>query len=119
MATRETIEAYIAAWNEADATKRMDLLNKCWGESATYADPMADVSGREGLAGLIGQFQSQMPGASIAITSGIDEHHGRIRFGWKLVGGSQEIEGIDVGRMTGDGQIESIVGFWGSPPPLA
>lgn len=119
MATKETVEAYIAAWNETDEAKRKELVAKCWAESGTYKDPMSDVAGRDGLVGLISQFQQQMPGAGISIVSGIDEHHGQIRFGWKLVGGPQELEGIDVGQVTADGQLAAIVGFWGSPPPMA
>jgi len=117
MATKETVEAYIAAWNETDEAKRRALIDKCWAENGTYTDPMADVSGRDALATLIVGFQAQMPGATIEITSGIDEHHGRIRFGWKLADGSQPMEGIDVGQVTADGQLASIVGFWGAAPP--
>src|SRR5712692_6545413 len=79
MATKETVEAYLAAWNEKDEAKRTKLLDKCWADSGTYTDPMSDVAGREQLAALIGQFHQQMPGAGIALTSAIDEHHGRIR----------------------------------------
>jgi hypothetical protein len=119
MATKETVENYVAAWNETDETKRRDLIAQCWADSGTYTDPVADVSGRDGLHGLISQFQQQMPGASIAITSGVDEHHGRIRFGWRLDGGPQAMEGIDVGQLSTDGRIQSIVGFWGASPPAA
>jgi hypothetical protein len=119
MATKDTVEAYIAAWNESDEAARRALIAKCWADSGTYTDPMADVSGTDGLNTLIIGFQQQMPGATIAVTSGIDEHHGRIRFGWRLVGGPQDLEGIDVGLLSGDGRLQSIIGFWGSPPPMA
>ena len=120
MDTRELVDTYIAAWNETDETKRRDLIEQCWNETGTYTDPMLDVAGRDGLFGAISGFQSQMPGASIDLTSGIDQHHDRVRFGWKLVGGPQEIEGIDVAQVAGDGRLASIVGFWGvNPPPPA
>ena len=89
MATKETIEAYMAAWNEPDEAKRAKLLDKCWADAGTYTDPMSDVAGREALAAVIAGFRQQMPGAGLAFTSGIDEHHGR---------------------------IESIIGFWGANP---
>jgi hypothetical protein len=116
MATKETVEAYMGAWNEKDEAKRTKLLDKCWADAGTYTDPMSDVAGREQLAALIGQFRQQMPGASLAFTSGVDEHHGRIRFGWKVVDGPQPLEGIDVGRIGSDGRLESIIGFWGANP---
>lgn len=117
MATKDTVEAYIAAWNETDADKRRALIDQCWADTATYTDPMADVSGRDALNTLIEGFHAQMPGATIALATNTDEHHGRIRFGWKLEGGPQALEGIDVGIINGDGKLESIVGFWGANPP--
>jgi len=117
MATKETIDAYIAAWNETNEETIIDLLRKCWAEDGTYTDPVSDVKGRDGLLTAITGFHKQMPGASIAVTSGLDEHHGRVRFGWKVVGGSQEIAGIDVGTLSADGKLLSILGFWGTNPP--
>ena len=60
-----------------------------------------------------------MPGARIEVTSGADEHHGRIRFGWKLTGAPQAMDGIDVGQVDADGRLLSILGFWGANPPAA
>jgi hypothetical protein len=117
MATKDTVEAYIAAWNEHDEAKRRDILSRCWSDAGTYTDPMSDVTGRDALFTLIDGFHQQMPGAAIALTSGIDEHHGRIRFGWTVNGSPTEISGIDVGKLAPDGRLEYIVGFWGSPPP--
>lgn len=116
MATKETVEAYMAAWNEADDGARRKLLDKCWADTGTYTDALADVKGKDELIAQIENFQKQMPGASIALTSAIDEHHGRIRFGWKVVNGPQPMEGIDVGVVSGDGKLASIIGFWGANP---
>ncbi|HUF53418.1 MAG TPA: nuclear transport factor 2 family protein [Dehalococcoidia bacterium] len=118
MSVQKTVEDYIAAWNEEDEAKRADLIAGCWAESGTYTDPMADVAGRDGLSQLIAGFHQQMPGARIKVTTGIDQHHDQIRFGWALQGG-QAIEGIDVGRLDGGGKLLSIVGFWGANPPAA
>ncbi len=119
MASKETVEAYLAAWNETDEGKQRRLIDKCWADSGTYTDPMADIAGREALVGLISQFHQQMPGGTIALASGLDEHHGHLRFAWKLVlaDGSTRLEGIDVGQLAPDGRLQSIVGFWGAPPP--
>lgn len=117
MATKEVVDAYIAAWNEKDETKRKQLIEQCWAQDATYTDPIADVKGRDGLAAAIAGFHAQMPDARIELTSKVDEHHGRIRFGWKLVNGPQPMEGIDIGQVAADGRLASIVGFWGANPP--
>lgn len=119
MATKETIDNYIAAWNETDEAKIKALLEKCWADDGTYTDPVADVKGRDGLLTAIKGFHAQLPGAAIAVTSGMDEHHGRVRFGWKVTGSPQAIAGIDVGTLAADGRLQSILGFWGENPPAA
>jgi hypothetical protein len=117
MATKDIIDAYIAAWNETDEAKIKQHLEKCWADDGAYTDPVSDVKGRDGLLGAINGFHAQMPGAAIAVTTGIDEHHGRVRFGWKVTGAPQEIAGIDVGVLAADGRLQSILGFWGENPP--
>src|SRR5712691_5203776 len=102
MATsKDSVNAYMAAWNEADLAKRRLLLEKAWADDGRYTDPMSDAQGREALIELISGFQSQMPGATVAIASGIDEHHGRLRFALNMNGldGSTRIEGIDLGML--------------------
>lgn len=116
--TKDIVTAYMAAWNEPDEAKRRSLLQKAWADNGRYTDPMSDAEGRDALVALISQFQKQMPGASITAASGVDEHHGRLHFAWKLQrsDGSTQMEGIDIGQLAGDGRIQSIVGFFGAPP---
>jgi len=119
--TNEVVHAHMAAWNEKDEGKRRQLLDKAWTDDGRYTDPMSDAPGREALVALISQFQQQMPGAGILPTSGIDEHHGRLRFAWKMTApdGSTGMEGIDIGQLAEDGRLASIVGFFGPPPAAA
>ena len=119
MATKETIQAYMTAWNETDEGKRRELLATAWADGATYTDPMAHAAGIDEVIALVSQFQSQMPGATIVQTSGVDEHHGRLRFGWAMKGpdGGTRMEGIDIGELAEDGRIRSITGFFGPLPP--
>jgi len=116
--TNEIVRAYMAAWNEKDEGKRRELLEKAWADAGRYTDPMSDAPGRDALIALISQFQQQMPGASITATSGIDEHHGRLRFAWKMTArdGSTGMEGIDVGQLAEDGRLQNITGFFGPLP---
>jgi hypothetical protein len=121
MGAKETVETYMGAWNEPDEAKRKQMIEDCWAESGTYTDPVADVTGREELSALITQVQVQIQGGSMVTTTGIDEHHNHVRFGWKLLAkdGATQMEGIDVGQLAPDGKLQSIVGFWGTNPPAA
>jgi hypothetical protein len=114
----EVVAAYVNAWNEPDTDARRRLLESAWGDGATYTDPTAHVAGRDALVAHIAGFQASMPGARIVATSGVDEHHGRVRFTWSLLGsdGSTVTEGIDFGEVGADGKLRSIVGFFGPPP---
>lgn len=114
----EVIAAYGAAWNEPDEARRRKLLDASWADGGVYTDPTAHVEGRDALAAHIAAFQRQMPGARIRSTSGVDEHHGRLRFMWAMDGadGKVAVEGIDFGELGPDGRLTRIVGFFGPPP---
>ena len=117
----KVLQAYGAAWSEQNESTRSGLLNEAWDEAGTYQDPTADVVGREALSAHIGDLLQKMPGARLSLTSGIDEHHGQLRFTWKLVGadGDLIVEGIDFGEVGEDGRLTKIVGFFGPTPPLS
>ncbi len=116
--TQQIVEAYGAAWNETDEAKRRGLLEKAWAGDGVYTDPQSHVEGRDALLALIAGFQSQAPGARIVPTSAADEHHGKVRFTWRMDGtdGKAVMEGIDFGELAPDGRIKRIVGFFGPPP---
>ena len=117
--TQQIVEAYGAAWNETDEAKRRGLLEKAWADDGVYTDPQSHVEGRDALLTLIAAFQSHAAGARIVPTSAADEHHGKLRFTWKMIGadGNTIIDGIDFGELAPDGRIKRIVGFFGPPPP--
>jgi SnoaL-like domain len=114
----EVVAAYAAAWNEPDAGVRRRALEKAWTDAGVYSDPTACVEGRDALVAHIAGFHAQMPGARIVLTSGIDEHHGAIRFTWALRAedGATVTEGVDFGELADDGRLRRITGFFGPPP---
>jgi hypothetical protein len=117
--TKEIVEAYGAAWNEADEAKRRALLELSWADDGVFQDPRDRAEGREALLALIAGFRQAFAGGSIDLTSGVDEHHGLLRFTWRIkdAGGKTLLEGIDFGELAPDGRIARIMGFWGPPPP--
>ena len=116
----ETVRAYVNAWNEPDSDKRMALLEIAWSETGMYVDPTVELSGREALSDHIAAMQAKRPGARIVLTSGTDEHHGQLRFHWRLdLGdGTQGAESVDFGMLDRDGRLSRIVGFFGAPPAV-
>jgi hypothetical protein len=115
------VGAYGAAWMDVDDAERRRLLEIAWSEDGVYQDPTADVSGREALVQHIAGFRKRLPGSKIVITSGVDHHHGKFHFLWKMIGpdGRTTLEGRDFGELDRDGRICRIAGFFGPPPPLA
>ncbi|MCW5622214.1 MAG: nuclear transport factor 2 family protein [Burkholderiales bacterium] len=109
---------YCAAWSEPEPARRLALLQKTWAEKGTYTDPTAIVEGRDALHQHIGKFFEQFPGAKIVLSSGVDVHHDKLRFGWQLVAGDGSIalEGMDYGELDENGLIQRIVGFFGPMP---
>ena len=115
------VSAYGAAWMDVGDAERRRLLEIAWSEDGVYQDPTADVSGREALVQHIAAFRKRLPGSKIIITSGVDHHHGKFHFLWKMIGpdGQTTLEGRDFGELDRDGRICRIAGFFGPPPLLA
>ncbi len=115
-----TVGNYMDAWNEADETARLALLDRCWSDRGRYVDPNVDLQGRTALAQHIGKVRAARPGARLEFVSGIDVHHNVVRFLWRLVraDGSVGDASIDFGEVDEDGLLVRIVGFFGPAPSL-
>jgi hypothetical protein len=114
----ETIDTYIAAWNETDPARRAELVQRAWTPGGAYRDPMLEADGAEAIDGMIAAVHEQFPGQRFRRVTGIDTHHGFCRFGWELgePEGAVTISGIDVGDLAADGRLVRVVGFFGDPP---
>lgn len=116
----DRILGYMAAWSEADEAKRGALLETCWGEQSLYSDPTGKLEGREALTRHIGGFLRRYPGHRFVLTSGVNQHHGWLRFSWALIkaDGRPVLEGCDFGAVGSDGRLQSITGFFGPLPAV-
>ncbi len=113
----EAVVTYGAAWNEPDDAKRAALLERAWTDDGVYLDPTGSAEGRDALVTHIGGFQTTMPGHTIDMTSGVDEHDRVFRFAWVMRNaGGDVLEGMDYGELADDGRISRIVGFFGPFP---
>jgi hypothetical protein len=78
------------------------------------------AAGREELSARIGHFLATNPGATVAIDSGIDEHHRYARFAFVARDGDRDgnviVLGMDFVALDADGLVTRIVGFSGPMP---
>ncbi|MBN2624078.1 MAG: nuclear transport factor 2 family protein [Acidimicrobiales bacterium] len=113
-----TVDAYIAMLNETDPQRRASLAEVAWTEDGSYVDPLLEARGHAGLSDMAAGVHAQFPGQRFVRTTGIDAHHGLVRFGWELGDGegTVTVAGIDVGVIAPDGRLSHIAGFFGPLP---
>ena len=80
----QTVQSYIAMWNETDAGERRELVAQTVTEDASYLDPVMAGAGIDGISEMIGGAQQQFPGHRFTLVDGPDAHHDRVRFSWSL-----------------------------------
>ncbi|MFF7635769.1 nuclear transport factor 2 family protein [Kitasatospora sp. NPDC008050] len=110
----ETVNRYLAIWNEADADKRAAAIAGLFTADAPYIDPLAAVAGHEGIAAVITGARDQFKGLSFELHGAVDTHHNIARFQWGLVteAGAEPIAiGFDVAVTDEDGRIKGVYGF--------
>src|SRR5262249_32712005 len=71
----ELAERYIAMWNETDPAARRALISEIWSEDGQYIDPLAEVSGHDGIDAVVAGAQAQFPGMTFRLASAVDAHH--------------------------------------------
>lgn len=120
MAIPDIIAAYDRAWNEPDAAVRRSLLETAWREDGELLEPRGAFRGRDAIIERVGGFQERFPGARVDISSGLDSHHGFVRYTWAMndAQGQRLLDGIDVCQIADDGKLQRVVMFFGPLPGL-
>ena len=113
-------DAYLAAWNEADPTRRAALLTEGWAEDARYVDPLMAGDGRERIGELIGAVHARFPGFRFERLGAAEGYADHVRFAWSLGPAGEEppIKGSDVVELDG-GRIRRVIGFLDQVPAAA
>jgi hypothetical protein len=113
--TTQTVDTYLAMWNEDDLTARAALIEKAWTPGGRYSDPVQEAQGHAALSAMVDGIHSHYPGQRFRRTTAVDTHHDEVLFGWELgvPGGDVTVAGIDVGILGADGRLERIIGFFG------
>jgi hypothetical protein len=114
------VDRYLAALNEPDAVRRRGLIEQAWTPHGSLTDPPLVGEGHDGLAAVGDALHEHYAGHRFERTSQVDEHHGRYRFAWALIGpdGSTAVTGLDTGILASDGRVGDVVGFFGELAPL-
>lgn len=112
------VDEYCNVWCEPDPDLRRQRLVAIWASNATYTDPTVHAASSDELLTHITKVLARRPGSRVERTSGVDEHHGCVRFAWHVVqaDGTSLPEGIDFLEVNREGRIQRVVGFFG---PLA
>ncbi len=114
-------DRYIAMWNEPDAKHRREIIAKLWTDTAKYVDPLMSGDGPAGIDAMVQGVQQRFPGHRFSLTSKVDGHNDRLRFGWALGDGKNPplVAGVDIGVVAADGRLQSITGFIDQMPKAA
>jgi hypothetical protein len=114
-------DRYIDAWNTTDEDARRQAVAELYSADAQYTDPLAAVTGRDQICGLIAAVQSQFPGWTFRLTGPVDGHHDLLRFGWQLgpEGEVAPVGGFDAVLTGDDGRIQVVLGFLDRVPAAA
>src|SRR4051812_6052035 len=106
------VETYIAAWNETDPARRLELVGRAWTEDGSYLDPLMSGQGVSGIAEMIGAAQTQFPGHRFELAFGPDAHNDVVRFAWDLRGANGPVaSGPDFATVAEDGRLHTVTGF--------
>ncbi|HUS20415.1 MAG TPA: hypothetical protein VMZ66_00205, partial [Aeromicrobium sp.] len=109
----EVVDAYQRSWS-ADGEERERLLELSITEDAELVQPNGRSLGRDAIAQRIAGLSDRWPGAHVEMTTGIDEHHGFVRYGWMLKNADSVIlTGFDAGELAADGRLRRVVQFFG------
>jgi hypothetical protein len=109
----DTVEAYLATWNETDPVRRRAGISRAWSEHGRYRDPIMASDGHVALDAMLSGVQAKFPGFVLKRTSKIDHHNETVRFSWALgpADGPSVVEGVDFCALSPDGRLASVVGF--------
>ena len=119
MTDQQLVDRYFTYWNETDAGARGDIIQATFTTEARYVDPMLEANGHAELHAIADGVHAQFPGHRFEQTTGVDDHHDQIRFGWRLVApdGAVTVEGVDIAKVV-DGRLATVTGFFGDLPAV-
>ena len=106
-------DRWCEAWGETDAARRGAVLARCVSDDVAFRDLHAEGSGREWLSQWIGGCQAMFPGTRILRDGPVLHTRGSMLARWRCeAGGAVVARGVNHGRLSGDGRLAAVEGFW-------
>jgi uncharacterized protein YndB with AHSA1/START domain len=106
------VELYFAAWSEADAQKRLSLLERCWTANGEFLDKSTTVRGRPAFHQHIGAALAFAPGVRLSPDGRVSHCESFVRFTWSARAGDAVLaHGSNFGRIDADGRFLFVVGM--------
>lgn len=112
--------AYLALWNATTAEDRRRLLAAAVTEEADLIYPRFACHGVEEIIAALAGLHDRWPGIQFRQASGIEEHHGWLRVGWRMerAAGELVMAGVDIAAVAADGRFRLVLGFHDPLPPV-
>jgi hypothetical protein len=109
----DVIQSYFAMWNEADPGRRQHLIEQAFTPDLHYVDSFLEADGPAALDASVAAVHGTYPGHTFRLSSTVDRHHDRARWGWQLVApnGSPIADGVDFAVLAADGRLQQVTGF--------
>lgn len=116
----DVIQQYDRAWNVTNVDERRQLLEAALTEDCELVEPRGRFVGRDAVLERINGFSERFPGATVDITTKVDEHNWFARWQWRVVDreGTVTLEGTDVVWRAPDGRLQKVVMFFGALEPM-
>ncbi|MFN7976385.1 MAG: SRPBCC family protein [Acidobacteriota bacterium] len=110
----DVVDRYLAAWNEADAGKRRELLASSTVPDVAFADGFGCVRGQDELEGHIAAARMHRPGMTLSRAGDPRQCQGTAVCDWLAAGpdGATAARGTNVLDLAPDGRLARIVGLW-------
>jgi len=112
-AIHELVDRYLQIWNQREPAARGAGVRAVFSDACSYTDPLAAVTGHDGVDRFIAGVQQQFAGVRFVLAGAVDTHHDVARFTWhaRAEGRAEPLAiGFDV-VVVDAGRIQQVVGF--------
>jgi len=113
------VDAFFAAWNEGDSTRRRALLDEALAPGVSFRDRHGCVSGLDDLDAYLAGVQTFFPGVRLERDGPVSHCQGTALVAWRLrgPGGEERGHGHNVFSLAPGGRIAAATGLWAPAAP--